>query len=236
MVGHSHFPPPHRSGAIVLVHGAWVGEWSWLPVLDRLTASGRPVHAVSLTGHGSRRHEAGPTVDLGAHVADVVGVIETFDLADVTLVGHSYGGRVITRVWGEVGTRIRSMVYVDAHAPVAPEPPEPEGRARLAADNEGMLPFPEIYVPTEELVGDVAWFMDRVAPHSYACFTEPWQLELPDALSKTYLHATAGGDSRFAHYADACVGRPGWTRHDLAGPHFIMMSHPDEVSRHLLAA
>lgn len=234
--GEPHFPPPHRTDAIVLVHGAWVGEWSWFPILDRLRASGRPVHAVSLAGHGARRHESAPTIDLGTHVADVVGLVETFDLVDVTLVGHSYGGRVITRAWGEIGDRVSAMVYVDAHAPVAPEPLEPEGRAQLAADNDGMLPFYDSYTPTEDLVGDVDWFMDRVALQSYACFEQPWQIELPDALPKTYIHATAGGDSRFAHYADACVGRPGWTRHDLDGPHFVMMSHPDETARLILEA
>jgi len=233
---HPHFPPPHRADAIVLVHGAWVGEWSWLPVLDRLLASGRPVHAVSLTGHGARRHESGPSVDLSTHVADVVGVVETFDLVDVTLVGHSYGGRVITRTWAELGDRVRSLVYVDAHAPVAPEPPEPSGRAQQAAEHGGMLPFFEIYAPTEDLVGDVDWFMDRVALQSYACLTEPWQVELPDGLPKAFVYAAASGDSRFRHYADACVGKPGWTRHDLDGPHFIMMSHPDELAHIILAA
>ncbi len=51
-------PPPiaRRERAIVLVHGAWVGEWSFTPILPLLEASGRPVHLVSLTGHGSRRH------------------------------------------------------------------------------------------------------------------------------------------------------------------------------------
>ena len=94
-------PPPteRRHRAIVLVHGAWVGEWSWSPVLPLLEASGRVVFAVSLTGHGVRRHESGPHITLEHHVADVTAVFDVHDLSDVTLVGHSYGGRVITAAY-----------------------------------------------------------------------------------------------------------------------------------------
>jgi pimeloyl-ACP methyl ester carboxylesterase len=231
-----HFPPDGRSGAIVLVHGAWVGEWSWQPILGPLAASGRAVHPVSLTGHGVRRHQAGPTVELADHVADLREVFTVHDLDQVTLVGHSYGGRVITKAYPELADRIRAMVYVDAHAPTATEPPPPAGRAALAEANGGMLPFHEAYRPTPALVGDVDWFMARTGMHSFACFDRPWQVELPDDLPKRYIHATDPADPRFAHYADAAVGRPGWTRFDLPGPHFIMMSHPDELARLILEA
>ena len=100
-----------RDGAIVLVHGAWVGEWCWDPI-DPLRASGRRVLAVPLTGHGSRRHQSGPHVSLAAHVDDVVGALESHDLTRVTLVGHSYGGRVITQVAARAPGRIHATVFV----------------------------------------------------------------------------------------------------------------------------
>ncbi|MFP5488760.1 MAG: alpha/beta fold hydrolase, partial [Acidimicrobiia bacterium] len=111
----AHLPPPleRRDRAIVLVHGAWVGEWSWSPVLPLLAASGRPVVNVSLTGHGARSHESGPHVTQADHVDDVVGAITTFDLRRVTLVGHSYGGRVISAASHLVADRLERLVFLD---------------------------------------------------------------------------------------------------------------------------
>ena len=71
----------------MLVHGAWVGEWSWEPLIPRLT--GRRTIAVSLTGHGTRRHHGGPHVTLQDHVDDLVAVFDTHDLMSATLVAHS---------------------------------------------------------------------------------------------------------------------------------------------------
>ena len=234
------FPPDPalRERAIVLVHGAWVGEWSWLPVEPRLRASGRGVYPVSLTGHGARRHEGGPHVRLADHVADVVGVIETHDLTDVTLVGHSYGGRVITQVWAAVPGRVTALVFLDAHTPVTGDPGETPGRIALAEANGGMLPFTE-YVPDAGLLGSdeaVAWFLARTVAHSFACFTDPWVVEFPALLSKTFVFATGYAPSRFSGYAEACRQDPAWRYHELDGPHWLMMSHPTEVASLVLDA
>jgi len=220
------------------VHGAWVGEWSWLPVMDRLEASGRPVHTVSLTGHGARRHQSGPHVTLATHVDDVVGVIETLDLSAITLVGHSYGGRVITQVATRVPDRLRSMVYLDAHAPVAPDPGQSPERIAAAEANGGMLPF-EIYEPDPAMIGGAAayeWFMARTMPQSFACIRDPWAAPLPDGVDRHFVFAGADDPSRFQHYADAAREDPTWRYHELAGPHWLMMSHPGEVADIILEA
>ncbi|MCU0814594.1 MAG: alpha/beta hydrolase [Burkholderiaceae bacterium] len=81
---------------IVLVHGAWAGAWCWKRVLAPLRAAGHEVHAVTLTGLGERSHLLSPAVTLATHVADVVGLIAAEELEGVVLVGHSYGGLVIT--------------------------------------------------------------------------------------------------------------------------------------------
>jgi len=61
-----------------------------------MRAAGHEVFAPSLTGLGDRAHLAGPEVDLDLHIRDVVSLLETEDLADVVLAGHSYGGMVVT--------------------------------------------------------------------------------------------------------------------------------------------
>ena len=231
------FPPVDGDRAIVLVHGAWVGEWSWLPVLPSLRASGRAVHAVSLTGHGARSSGSGPHVDLSAHVADVVAVIETLDLRRVTLVGHSYGGRVITRVGAEVADRLTAMVFLDAHAPVAGDPGQSAARREAAEANGGMLPF-SFYAPpvTAADVGDLDWFQARVMPQSFACFTEDWVRPVPDGVRPTYIFASGYEPTRFADYAEAARAAAGWRYHELPGSHFLMFDHTDRVADLILTA
>jgi pimeloyl-ACP methyl ester carboxylesterase len=230
---------PECNNAIVLVHGAWVGEWSWLPVVRLLQATDRPVHVVSLTGHGARRHQSGPHVTLEQHVADVVGVVATFDLQTVTLVGHSYGGRVITGAAEQLTDSVAAMVYLDAHAPVAEDPGQPAARVEAAARNGGMLPFSEEYLPDPAQVGGdagVAWFVERLMPQSFACLTSPWVRPLPPTVRKTYVFASGYQPTRFGHYAEICREDPAWSYHDLDGPHFLMFSHPDEVAEIILQA
>lgn len=228
------YPPPlgERERAIVLVHGAWVGEWSWQPIIEPLRSSGRSVHAVSLTGHGVRRNESGPHVNLSAHVSDVINFVETYDLVDVTLVGHSYGGRVITQAIASLKDRVAALVYLDAHAPVAPDSGQSPERTAAAKENGGMLPFTG-YDPDAEMVGGgegVRWFLDRTMPQSFACLNDPWQADLPVDVRKTFVYAMANQPSRFAQYAEFCQADPVWTYHELDGPHFLMMSHPAEVT------
>ncbi len=222
----------------MLVHGAWVGEWSWLPIQTQLQASGRPVHAVSLTGHGARQHQSGPEVTLATHIADVVKLVETLDLQGVTLVGHSYGGRVITGAMTDLADRVDALVYLDAHAPVTDDPGQPTARVEAAEANGGMLPFAREYSPDPALLGDdgVEWFLARVMPQSFACLTAPWVVPLPQGVRKTFVFAAGYEPTRFAHYAEICRHQPDWSYHELDGPHFLMMSHPDEVASIILDA
>ena len=101
----------------VLVHGAWHGGWCWRFVRDLLEKSGHRVHAPSLTGLGERKHLARPDIDLDTHIADIVSLLEMEDLSDVVLVGHSYGGMVITGVADRAPERIGRLVYLDAFVP-----------------------------------------------------------------------------------------------------------------------
>lgn len=232
-------PPPieRRQRAIVLVHGAWVGEWSWTPVLPTLEASGRPVVPVSLKGHGMRSHESGPDVTQADHVNDVVTAIEVADLIDVTLVGHSYGGRVISAVAQRIPERIERLVYLDAHAPTAPDSGNTPERAAYAAEHGGMMPFTEYFPDPDETGGDagVAWFMARTLPQSYATFTDPLPDSVPDGIACTYVFATGYEPTRFAGYAQGAAADPNWDYIELDGSHWLMFSHPDEVANIILA-
>ena len=104
---------------IVLVHGAWSGSWSWKGVAPLLRAAGHEVHAPTLTGLAERSHIAPAQVNLSSHIADIAGLLHWNDLRDVILVGHSYGGMVITGAADREIARIKGMIYIDAFVPAS---------------------------------------------------------------------------------------------------------------------
>jgi pimeloyl-ACP methyl ester carboxylesterase len=101
----------------VLVHGIGGGAASWRRLAPLLSARGHKVFAPSLTGLGDRAHLGGPETDLSTHIQDIVDIVETEGLNDVVLVGHSYGGLVITGVADRLAERIAHLVFLDALLP-----------------------------------------------------------------------------------------------------------------------
>ena len=101
----------------VLVHGGGHGGWCYQRVSRLLRSAGHEVHVPTMTGLGERSHLVGPHVDLSLHVQDIAAVLHYEDLRDVILVGHSYGGMVITGVGGMAPDRISKLVYLDAANP-----------------------------------------------------------------------------------------------------------------------
>jgi pimeloyl-ACP methyl ester carboxylesterase len=111
------FAQETKKTVYVIVHGAWGGSYAFKKVDSILTAKGCKVYRPSLTGQGERAHLASADVNLSTHVKDVVNQILYENLHDVVLVGHSYGGMVITGVADSIPDRIKNMIYVDAFLP-----------------------------------------------------------------------------------------------------------------------
>ncbi|MFT3838358.1 MAG: alpha/beta fold hydrolase [Myxococcaceae bacterium] len=106
-----------KPGTFLLVHGAWHGGWCWRPLQKILEKAGATVFAPSLTGLGDRRHLLSEKVNLQTHVDDVVDLLESEELSDVTLVGHSYAGLVITGAAAKARERLAQVIYLDAFVP-----------------------------------------------------------------------------------------------------------------------
>jgi predicted alpha/beta hydrolase len=70
----------------------------WARLARLLRAAGHEVLTPSLTGIGERAHLATPETDLSTHILDVLNALRYEALSDVVLVGHSYGGMVVTGV------------------------------------------------------------------------------------------------------------------------------------------
>ena len=102
---------------IVIVHGAWGGAWAFRKVDALLREKGFNVYRPQLTGLGERVHLSRPDIGLSTHIEDVVNTILFEDLHNIILVGHSYGGMVITGVADRLPDRISKLVYIDAFVP-----------------------------------------------------------------------------------------------------------------------
>ncbi|MCW1431824.1 alpha/beta fold hydrolase [Novosphingobium sp. JCM 18896] len=187
----------------VLVHGGAHGGWCWDRVRPILTAAGHEVHALTLTGLGERASLLSPETTLATHIADIVEVIEQGDLADVILVGHSYGGMVITGVADKLPGRISEMVYLDAAIPFdgealvdwSPALRQLAANEMRVVDGVELVLFPDapsfmIYGVTDP--SDQEWLRSKLTPHPWQCFIEP--LKLSDgaavrALPRTNINA-----------------------------------------------
>jgi pimeloyl-ACP methyl ester carboxylesterase len=101
----------------VLVHGGGSGGWVWRRLAPYLQARGHAVLTPTMTGSGERSHLLREDTDLDTHIEDIVAVLKWEDLTDVILVGHSYGGMVITGVADRALDRIGQLVYLDAAHP-----------------------------------------------------------------------------------------------------------------------
>jgi pimeloyl-ACP methyl ester carboxylesterase len=113
----SNVPDGPEPRVIVFVHGAWGGGWQFHKVQPLLEDVGHKVFRPTMTGLGERVHLAGPEVGLSTHIEDIVNFLEFEGLSEVILVGHSYGGMVITGVADRVPQRIAKLVFMDAFLP-----------------------------------------------------------------------------------------------------------------------
>ena len=94
----------------VLIGGAWLGGWCWQRVARQLRDDGHDAYPLTLTGLGERTHLASPEVDLETHITDVVNLIEYEGLQDIVLLGHSYGGLVVTGAADKIPERLTRLV------------------------------------------------------------------------------------------------------------------------------
>lgn len=101
-----------------------------------------------------------------------------------------------------------------------------------------MLPFPEEYGPDPALIGDdvFEWCLARVMPPVVRLLHRPWVAPLPDGARKAFVFTSGHEPTRFGHYAEICRDHADWAYHELDGPHFLVVSHPEEVASIILDA
>ncbi len=229
----------------VIVHGAWGGGWAWRRSVGALLReAGHEVFTPTLTGLGERAHLASPEIGLDTHIADLLGVLECEDLRDVILVGHSYGGMVITGAAERASARLSQLVYVDAMVPedgqsladlIGPGAAE-RLTAQAQAEGEGWrLPPGPMAPDTPPAIRALA--ESRRFPQPLRTFTEPVHLGdgAASALPRTYVLCTAPAGDVFARIAARLRDTPGWRIEEFPTGHNIQYTMPRELADLLLA-
>ena len=222
----------------VLVHGSWAGSVVWRELAPRLRKAGHEVYAPTLTGIGARKHLLNREIDLGTHIQDVIGVIEEEDLSDIVLVGHSYGGMVITGVADRVPEKVATLVYLDAFVPENGQSclsllPPGVRLATVPGEDWLVAPIPSAGFGLKRPEVIALW-ESKSAPHPLATLTQPVQLTggIGRVRQKMYILGTE--PARFARFYDKAKSDRGWTVHALPCTTFMQLEMPDELTTILL--
>jgi pimeloyl-ACP methyl ester carboxylesterase len=226
----------------VLVHGAFHGGWCWRDVAARLREAGHLVFTPTLTGLGERAHLASPAVGLSTHIQDVLAVLRWEGLADAVLVGHSYGGAVISGVADRAADRLRALVYLDAAVPhdgvsVLEHQPAERGRhmQELVAGNDGwrLPPYSAEFYGVSDPEKQ-RWVDALCVPQPFATFRERavYANGGPEAVArKLYILCTDPPLPVMRQFYDEVRVKPGWDAIELATGHDAMVTVPDELAR-----
>ena len=229
----------------VLVHGGGHGGWCYQPVARIMRGQGHEVYAPTLTGLGEREHLLSPDINLDTQITDVVKLLEFEDLHEVILVGHSYGGMVITGVADRARERIGHLVYLDAAYPQNGQSLVDVAGPMMAAAREKsrMVDGIELVLfPGDDPLGfygvtdpqQIAWMKPKLTPHPWKCFEQ--QLILNDEaamrrIPRTFISCSFHMDDEARAALKALSdGR----YHELDTGHDLMISEPQAVAELLM--
>jgi pimeloyl-ACP methyl ester carboxylesterase len=226
----------------VLVHGAWHGGWCWRRVADLLQKQGHKVFTPTMTGLGERSHLIDAKVNLATHITDIVNVIKWEGLRDIVLVGHSYGGCIISGVAEEMGGSIGSIVFLDAFVPengdtLATKASQPvrEAIAGLVEKGEtAMKPVSAAVFRVNEK--DRAWVDAMCTPHPVATLTDKITITgARDRIAKkAYIRAKGYPSVPFDGFQERLKADSGWRVYELPCGHDVMVDMPDRLSEILV--
>ena len=209
----------------------------WQRLAPVLRKAGHEVLTPSLTGVGERAHLASASVNLETHIADVLGAIRYERLPEIVLVGHSYGGMVVTGVADRVPQLVRTLVYLDAFVPQSGQALvdllRPEVRAHVPHDAAVVPPLPPQVQGLKD-AAEIAWFDGRRDPQPINTFTQPLALAGRYRGARAYVFCTGYSPTSFAPFAERARNSPAWRYHELPTHHYPQVSMPLETAGVLL--
>jgi pimeloyl-ACP methyl ester carboxylesterase len=231
--------------AFVLVHGTGHGGWCWRFIVRLLRAAMHHVYTPTLTGLGASSHLLHELnrISLYNHVKDVTNMLFYEDLSEVVLVGHSYGGMVITGVAAKEPQRLAQLVYLDAYLPLEGENEialwPPDQKEKYRADLASGIRFRPPLASSMLGITDPKmskWVQERLTPHPYSTYEDPPASGSLQSASipRTYIHCTFGPLSSWMEPFAARARKLKWNVHTIAAGHDVMITHPNKLVEILL--
>lgn len=219
----------HHARTYLFVPGAWDGGWDYATVDSILTAKGDKVYRPTFTGLGERVYLSNPSINLTTYINDIVNVIRYENLHEVILVGHSYGGIVVSGVAEQVPDRISHLVYLDAMVPNNGESAKDicgELWAGMIKDSLVVYPFgPVKAVPPSDV------------PQPLQTFTEPLKIDNPlvKKIPSVFILMTKDGKSSPAHDKMGLLRARArkWRVFTFEGGHYSMREQPENLVKKL---
>ena len=223
---------------IVIVHGAWGGSWAWRKFSRILRGNGHEVFTPTLTGLGDRSHLLTPEVGLDHHIRDVAAVLEYEDLTDIVLIGHSYGGMVVTGVADLMHDRIAELVYLDAFVPkdgdcVFDLQPAAltERMKQLAAEQGDGWRMPPSPLAPDTPAAERAWMEPRRKPQPVLCFAERIKLANAPVTRRSYIYCKRIGPfDTFGPFSARAKADPAWRSYEMDASHSPHVTAPEELA------
>ncbi len=216
---------------IILIPGSSHGGWGYDPIADKLRNLGHKVFALTLSGLDHEKTET-KAINLDTHIQDVLDVIEAENLESVFVVGHSYGGMVVTGVADRTKAKVEGLFYIDA---VLPKPGQRQwdtldremldGFIASSLDGINIYPSPEFKA-----------YRPRVMPHPLATMMQPlhYSESSLNVKDKTYIYAEKffgipGQISPFERIYQDLSKRDDWHTYSLPYGHDIFEEAPEVV-------
>jgi pimeloyl-ACP methyl ester carboxylesterase len=220
----------------VVAHGAWSAGWAWKKMRPLMLGAGHALWTPTYTGLGERAHLANGGVSLDTHIQDILAVLETEDLNDVILIGHSYGGMVATGVADRARNRVAALVYLDAFAPKDGQavfdlvPPDIAEKMRAgAAASPGGFGIPSNPMPSDTSPEDQAWASPRRRPQPVKAFSTKLTLSAEPAAPRSYIYCKRIGiGDTFGQFL-ARAKREGWRTFEIDASHNPHITAPDAL-------
>ena len=224
------------TATFLVCHGAWSAGWAWKKMHPLMAAAGHRLVTPTYTGLGERAHLANPSIDLEAHIQDILNVIKYEDLRDIMLVGHSYGGMVATGVADRARDRVSRLIYIDAFVP-------DHGQSLLDLNEVARLRMQELAksgdgwrvppnpTPPDTPQADQEWLSTRRVDMPIKCFEMPLKLHGGKLmLPRSYIYATriTPADT-FGPFARRAKSEPGWDYYEIDASHSPNVTAPEAL-------
>lgn len=233
----------------VLVHGSWHGGWAWEPVAWLLRERGYQAFAPTFPGAFPGVNRRG--VRHGHYVEAVTTFIEELDLRDIVLVGHSFGGSVIARVWQRIPSRIKRLVFhtafvIEDGGSISDNvPPDQnalfEEAAKASPDNTVMVPW-EVFRDNfmqDAAAEDARSVYERLVPQPYQTYVDKLDLKgfYASDVPRSYIAVEDDLALPPGAWHPTMSSRLGtYKLLEIGGSHEVMFTRPGELASKIIEA